>query len=97
MVVHPVLTFGECGHVDDPGVVGLELLEQLLRGHVPDKDVLPHTRYGSVLTLHSEEMAEYCTLYYIYVFVSKYMYFWNKFGTKSISQIVFVIVFKTTF
>ena len=33
----------------------------------------------------------------LYVFVSKYMYFWNKFGTKTISQIVFVIVFKTTF
>ena len=66
--MHPVLTFGECGHVDDPGVVGLELLEQLLRGHVPDKDVLPHTRYGSVLTLHSEEMAEYCTLYYTYLY-----------------------------
>jgi hypothetical protein len=37
--------------VDDPGVVGPELLDQLLRRHVPNEDVLSDPGYGSVLAL----------------------------------------------
>jgi hypothetical protein len=44
--------------VDDPGVVRLELLDQLLRGHVPHKDVLSHPGYGPILTLQSSFFLE---------------------------------------
>ncbi len=47
------LTFSEGGHVDDPGVVSFELLDQLLCGNIPDKDVLSHPSDGSVLPLQN--------------------------------------------
>jgi hypothetical protein len=46
-------TFSEGGHVDDPGVVSFELLDQLLCGHIPDEDVLSHPSDGSVLPLQN--------------------------------------------
>ncbi len=47
------LTFSEGRHVDDPGVVSFELLDQLLCGHIPDEDVLSHPSDGSVLPLQN--------------------------------------------
>jgi hypothetical protein len=47
------LTFSECRHVDDSGVVSFELLDQLLGGHIPDEDVLSHPSDGSVLPLQN--------------------------------------------